>query len=225
MTTYQPLAVTADLEATPLYDVVRRYSSGNIDTLMVAASYAIEDLCGCRLAPFSGLTESSRATATDIDESWDVGSAPLDTAGALAQSRAQSLGASQLVRQCWVRNRPPTRPDLWTGAVSSISILRAVSGSQVIGPSSIGGAIQFEPDIGHIRFYYGSFIPVGSTLLVTYSGGYSTVPPSLVRATCYEAAKMAFLELDPEARPDMDLAELDKMIETLCSAYLLEGDD
>src|SRR5579859_1938372 len=125
---------------------------------MIQASYAVEDYCAVRLAPFTGLVESCRAMAMDVEESWDVYT-PVDQSSALAMSRAQSLGAAQLVRHTWVRNRPPTRNDLWQGQVTDITILRAVSGSQDIGGSSVAGAIQYEQDTGHIRFYYGSFIP------------------------------------------------------------------
>ena len=190
---------------------------------MIQASYAVEDYCNVRLAPFTGLQESARAVAMDVDEAWDVYT-PLDQASALAMSRAQSLGAAQLVRHTWLRNRPPTRNDLWQGQVTDILVLRAVSGSQDIGASSVSGAIQYEQDTGHIRFFYGSFIPPGSTLLVTYNGGYNPVPGSLVMATCIKAAIIAITTFAPSAAKDLDLAVMKGEYAELTAAFVLDAD-
>jgi hypothetical protein len=43
------------------------------------------------------------------------------------------------------------------------------------------------------------FLPVGSRVQVTYSGGYTTVPADLVRACKFMAASIVVRELNPEA--------------------------
>ena len=218
------LAQASDIQATPLWEIVQRYPQVNLNALLAQASGAVEDYCNVRLAPFTGLVETARATALDTEEAWDMFT-PLDQNSALAFSRAQSLGSSQLVRHHWVRNRPPTRNDLWQGSIQDITILRAISGSQDITAGVMSNAIQYEQDTGHIRFYFGSFIPPGSTFVVTYSGGYNPVPASLVLATCFKAAIIAITTLQPEQNKGaLDIDILKQEFAELCSPFVLDGD-
>jgi hypothetical protein len=221
MSAYVPLATPADLYASPLLDLFRNLTAEAVYDRIVRASQAAEDYCRTRLSPFT-VTESCRAAAVDVDETWDLYT-PLDTPGQLALSRAQSLGAAQLVRHAWVRNRPPIRQELWSGQITTITIERSVSGSQTLTDPS---QWQYEADTGHIRFYYGSFIPVGSTLLITYTGGYTPeVPMGLRMATLYGAAVLALVELTPGARPSVDLTELAQTRDALLGPFCVGADE
>lgn len=107
-----------------------------------------------------------------------------------------------LVRHFWVREYPPRYPEMWTGVVNSISVRRSFSGTQTVDPSTT----QYEPDTGHVRFQLGTFIPAGTTILCTYSGGYSTVPADLVRAAKLLTASLIVRELAPSSQSrDPDL--------------------
>lgn len=71
--------------------------------------------------------------------------------------------------------------------------------------------IQFEPDTGHVRFQLGTFVPPGTTIRVTYNGGYATVPADLVQACKTMAASIAVRELNPmqHGGHDPDLLRMD----------------
>lgn len=189
-----PLATSAQMQEGPFKDLVRDYSVSALADLMLSATRVCEDACDRRLAPFTGVSESQRADAMDVEDALDS-YVPLDPAGQLGMSRAQSLGSTLLVRHFWVREFPPRYPELWSGSVSGLSLLRSYSGTQTVMVSTL----QFEPDTGHCRFQLGTFVPPGTTIVVTYSGGYQTVPASLVEACKYEAASIALTELDPSA--------------------------
>ena len=183
---------------------------------MTRASRAVESYCNARLSPFT-LTESCRAQAVDPDEQIDAYT-PLDQIGMLGLSRAQSLGSSELVRHTWVRERPRVWVDQWVGSVSNVVIYRSFSGSQTVTAS----ALQYETDTGHIRFAFGTYVPQGSTIVVTYSGGYNPIPDDLIQATVYKATEIALLDLEPEARPEIDLSELIAATATLLSPYVAD---
>ncbi|RCH70441.1 hypothetical protein DT019_02850 [Streptomyces sp. SDr-06] len=168
------------------------YSTTAQSNLMLQATRACESACDRRLAPFTGVVETQRADAMDIEDAMDA-YVPLDPTSQLGFSRAQSLGSTLLTRHFWVREHPPRYPELWTGSISSISLFRSFSGQQSVSVS----AIQYEPDTGHVRFALGTFVPPGTTIQVVYSGGYSTVPADLVQACQYMAASMAVKQLDP----------------------------
>lgn len=185
------------------------------NSIMVPASRAIESYCNRRLTPFTGLVESVRAQNIDPDEQTDVYT-PLDQTAMLGMSRAASLGSSELVRHAWLREFPPRWTDLWTGSITQIDIYRAVSGSQTITDSTNW---QYETDTGHVRFTLGTFLPQGSTIKFTYSGGYSTTPDDLKTACELKATLIALLFLEPEARPDVDTAELNAEIKELLAPY------
>ncbi|MFE4867728.1 hypothetical protein [Streptomyces sp. NPDC056682] len=176
----------------PFANLVSGFSSTAQANLMLQATRACESACDRRLAVFSGVTETQRADAMDIEDAMDA-YVPLDPTSQLGFSRAQSLGSTLLTRHFWVREHPPRYPELWTGSIASISLLRAYSGTQTVSVSTI----QYETDTGHVRFQLGTFVPPGTTIVATYSGGYSTVPADLVQACQYMAASMAVKQLDP----------------------------
>ncbi|MEE6264875.1 hypothetical protein V2E29_04340 [Streptomyces diastatochromogenes] len=144
------------------------------------------------MAPFAGVVETQRADAMDIEDAMDA-YVPLDPASQLGFSRAQSLGSTLLTRHFWVREHPPRYPEMWTGSITSLSLYRSYSGQQTVAVNTL----QYEPDTGHVRFQLGTFVPPGTTIQVTYSGGYATVPADLVQACQYMAASMAVKQLDP----------------------------
>lgn len=215
---YTPLATLANLTSTPLKDLTTNYTVPEQQNLITRASRAIETYCGRRLAPFTK-TESHRAEGLDPDESADNYGMLLDTAGILGQSRAQSLGSTDLVRHVFLRERPVQWEEMWTGAINTCTIYRSFSGSQVVDITTL----QYETDTGHVRFSLGTFLPQGSTISINYTGGYSpAVPDDLIQATMFKAAELAIVNLLPEDRPGVDLTELRQMIASLCAPYLAD---
>lgn len=187
-----PLASVAQFTEGPFANLVSGYSGTAQSNLMLQATRACESACDRRLAPFTNIIETQRADAMDIEDAMDA-YVPLDPTSQLGFSRAQSLGSTLLTRHFWTREHPPRYPELWTGSISAITLYRSYSGAQLINV----GQIQYEPDTGHCRFALGTFVPPGTTIQVTYSGGYITVPADLVQACQYMAASMAVKQLDP----------------------------
>ena len=187
-----PLASVAQFTEGPFANLVSGFSPQAQADLMLQATRACESACDRRLAPFTGVTETQRADAMDIEDAMDA-YVPLDPTSQLGFSRAQSLGSTLLTRHFWLREFPARYPEMWTGSISSISLLRSYSGTQSVSISTI----QYETDTGHVRFQLGTFVPPGTTIVATYSGGYSTVPADLVQACQYMAASMAVKQLDP----------------------------
>lgn len=187
-----PLATVAQFQEGPFANLVSGFSVNALNTIMLTATRNCEAACDRRLAPFTNIVESQRGDALDIEDALDA-YVPLDPTSQLGFSRAQSLGSTLLVRHFWVREYPPRYPELWSGSISAISLLRSYSGSQIVDTSTI----QYETDTGHVRFQLGTFIPPGTTIKVTYSGGYQTVPADLVEACRFMAASIAVKQLDP----------------------------
>ena len=187
-----PLATVAQFQEGPFANLVDKFSNLAITNIMLTATRNCESACDRRLAPFTGVTESQRAEALDIEDALDA-YIPLDPTSQLGFSRAQSLGSTLLVRHFWTREYPPRYPELWTGSISAISLLRSYSGSQIVDTSTI----QYETDTGHARFQLGTFVPPGTTIKVTYSGGYQTTPADLVEACRFMAASIVVKQLDP----------------------------
>ena len=215
---YTPLASTADLEASSLVEVVRDVPEPHRAALMIRASRSIESQCERRFAPFT-ITETGRASTVDIDDSGgDIGG-PVPWAVSIAQSRARSLGgAGDLVRHIFLREYPPQWSELWVGALVSVWVDPGLAGSYQV---PLGG-VQYEPDTGHIRLALGTYVPMGSTVRVTYSGGYSPVPDDLLQACLYEATEMAFHELLPEKKGDVDMGALASIKDRMLAGYVRE---
>lgn len=187
-----PLATVAQFTSGPFGGLVSGFSAQAQSDLMLQATRACESACDRRLTPFTNITETLRAEAMDVEDALDA-YVPLDPTSQLGFSRAQSLGSTLLVRHFWTREFPARYPEMWTGSISSITLYRSYSGAQ----SVVVSGVQFQPDTGHVRFQLGTFVPAGTTIQVTYSGGYSTVPADLVQACQYMAASMAVKQLDP----------------------------
>lgn len=189
-----PLATSADMQAGQFADLVRDYSSSDLDQLMVEATRLCEGIAGRRLAPFTAVPETHRATGIDPDEYTDSTNLPMDILGSLGRSYANALGAGDQVRHCWLNEFAPRYPEMWAYANLQVTLLRSYGGSQTVNAVTIIGA---ENDSGHIWFTLGTFLPVGSLIRAVYDGGYATVPADLARACKLQAAVLALGEIDP----------------------------
>src|SRR3954468_5921515 len=189
-----PLATSADMQAGQFADLVRAYSAADLGPLMVEATRVCEGVAGRRLAPFTGVPETHRATGIDPDEYTDASSLPMDILGSLGRSYANALGAGDQVRHCWLNEFAPRYPEMWAYSNLQVTILRSYGGSQSVMSASLVGA---ENDSGHIWFTLGTFLPLGSLIRVQYGGGYSMVPADLGRACKLQAAVLVLGEIDP----------------------------
>jgi hypothetical protein len=192
--TVTPLATAAQMQEGAFADLVRSFSAQALSDLMIEATRECEGDIGRRLAPFAGLTESHRAEGIDPDEYADSANLPMDLQGTLGRSYAMALGASTLVRHCWLNEYAPRHPELWSYSNVAITLVRSYGGTQQVTQSQI---LTTNPDTGHVLFQLGLFMPIGTIVQVTYGGGYQTVPADLVRACKYMAASIAVTELDP----------------------------
>ena len=190
--TLTPLCTSAIMQSGAFADLVRDFAPATLDHLMLRATRLCESATDRRLAPFTNITESQRAQMLDVDDITEI-PGPMEPSAQLGFSRAQSLGTSQLVRHFWLREYPPRYPEMWTGSVTSINLLRSYSGTQAVVPNTT----QYEPDTGHCRFQLGTYVPTGTTIVVVYSGGYSTVPLDLEQACEFMAASLVLKQLDP----------------------------
>jgi hypothetical protein len=189
-------------------DLAKGYTSLTAQQdLLAEATRLCEDACDRRFAAFT-ITETQRADALDVEDALDA-YVPLDPTSQLGFSRAMSLGSTLLARHFWVRERPARYPEFWTGTINSINLRRSFSGIQTVDVSQI----QYEQDTGHVRFQLGTFVPPGTTIVCNYSGAYTTMPASLVRAGKFMAASLLVRELDPvqHSGHDPDLLRTDAL--------------
>lgn len=187
-----PLCTSAILQSGAFADLVRDFSGPTLDHLMLRATRLCESAVDRRLVPFTNIIETQRAAMLDVDDITEI-PGPMEPSAQLGFSRAQSLGTSQLVRHFWLREYPPRYPEMWTGSITSITLLRSYSGTQAVVPNTT----QYEQDTGHCRFQLGTYVPTGTTIVVTYSGGYTTVPLDLEQACEFMAASLVLKQLDP----------------------------
>lgn len=183
---------------------------------MKRATRSVESRCERRLAPFTGLVESCRAEGVDIEQ---VGAAlfPLDLQGALGRSTAAAYGTVNLVRDFWLREFPPNYTELWSYDITSFEIIRFWGDSQFVTPDSLEGP---QPDSGHLRVQLGTFLPIGSTVIITYSGGYTAgVPDDLNLACVLQAIKLLLIGAEPELRKGMDTDNLDEELTLLLQPF------
>ena len=213
-----PLATSADMQSGQFADLVRDYSAPDLNQLMIEATREAEGICGRRLAPFTQLPESHRATGIDPDEYTDSTSLPMDILGSLGRSYANALGAGDQVRHVWLNEFAPRYPEMWTYSNLQVTILRSYGGSQTVNTATLMGA---EPDSGHVWFTLGTFLPLGSLIRASYDGGYQTIPADLGRACKYLAAVTALSEIDPAgAQFGHDPGELEARAERILAAYM-----
>jgi len=213
-----PLVTWAQVSEGAFADLLRDYTNPSAQQdLLIEATRLCESIADRRLAQFANLVETQRAEAFDIEDALDA-YIPLDPTSQLGFSRGQSLGSTMLVRHYWVRSYPPRVPEYWTGSISQVELLRSFSGAQVVDPSTL----QYEPDTGHVRFQLGTFVPAGTTIVTTYSGGYSTVPADLARACKYLVASIVASELNPLDDTGHNPLELEAKATDILTAYMRE---
>ena len=194
--TLTPLCSVVQFTSGALGDVVAMYPAESLIDVLAEGTRQIEDYTDRRLAPFTGLTETTRAAGLDTDEYAGSPNMPISIQGALGESFASSIGIQSLVRHCWLSQYPVHYQDLWSyGSGQTITVIRSYGGSQQMFPGQI---LDGPDDTGHIWFQLGQFIPPGSRIRVAYNGGYSTVPASLVRANKYWSASLILRELNPD---------------------------
>jgi hypothetical protein len=189
-----PLVSAAQFTEGPYGDLVKDYSPQALADLLSEATRECESETGRRLVPFT-VTETHRAEGMDPDEYTDSANIPMDIQGTLGRSYAQALGVTTLVRHCWLNEYAVRYPEMWSYSNVQITIVRSYGGSQNLSAAQFTGA---ENDSGHVWFHLGMFIPTGSLIRVTYSGGYTvSIPADLVRAGRCMAAYLAVRDLDP----------------------------
>lgn len=192
-----PLITWAEFTSGAFRDLVREYTDATAQTAMlIEATREAEAECGRRLAPFAGLVETQQAYGIDPDELSGSDSLPLDLAGSLGRSWANSVGGgmSSLVRRMHVDQYAGRYADMWTYSNVSIRVFRSYGGSQDVTSQIVMGP---NPDTGFVWFQLGTWLPLASEFRVTYSGGYTTTPADLARAVKYLTAAIAVAELDP----------------------------
>lgn len=195
MATFTPLATSTDFNASAYADMAAHITTAELTRIMVAATRTCENACGRRLAPFDQLVETTRLQDGDVEDVLPVG-LPLPMQAQMGIDYANALSMPALVRFFQVRNYPGTFPDLWTGAIESFTISWSVQISPFTVPAQ---AIQFFPDTGLGTFNIGTFVPPGATGVITYSGGYTTVPDDLKQAALDMAAWHLARMLDPNS--------------------------
>jgi hypothetical protein len=192
-----PLCTATNFQESPFGDLVAKYTEQALADLMTESTRICESKCGGRrFAPFT-VTETHRADAIDPDEYSDQSNLPMDIQSTLGTSYAQALGASSLVRHTWIDQCAPLYQDLWTYSNVSVTVIRSYGGTQDLTAGQILNGP--EPDTGHLWFQLGLFLPVGSRVQVTYSGGYTVaIPGDLVRAARLMAAWQVVSDLNPD---------------------------
>ena len=205
-----PLATTGQMLDGPYGDLVRDFSQTALADLMTAATREIESRTSRRLAPFTGVVETSRLEAGDLMD-FGGSSVPLPGRSQMGIDYARAIGVGgNMARYAWVREYPPRFQEFWSGSITGVNVFWPYQqAAYVIGQQQI----HYSVDTGKLRFLLGTFLPFGAEAEITYSGGYQTVPFDLTRLCLYVAADMALSELDPAQRPDLDLsARIDKAL-------------
>ncbi len=186
------------------------WTQAALTQLMVRATRRIEARCQHRLAPFSAKVESHRASGISPDEYGEQGDMPMDLTGALGWSQAAALGVSSMVREFWLDEFAPNYPELWTYDLTTVEILRTFGDVSSFQASDFAALQGPELDTGHCKMQIGTYCPVGSTIRVTYGGGYTVeIPDDLNMACVLQATKLVLIGAEPELRKGMDTAELD----------------
>lgn len=212
---YAPLAAPSDMLDGPLSYILKGAKESFIAATLARASRNIEARCARRFAPFGPITQSERAEG--VGSGVGNSDAPMSMSSALALSRARAFGSfGDMVRDSWLDEYAPLLPELWTYSAVSVTVTAPFGGAgQTVIP--VEGP---RPDTGHLRLPYGTYCPPGSTIAVTYSGGYTVATPDdLVQATILQATKLFILSIEPEKRSGLGTDDLDLEIDALIAPY------
>ena len=189
----QPLCTPAELQTGAFADLTRAFDPEALLDFCEEATRQAESIADRRFVPFT-LTESLRADAVDPDElGLATSGIPLDLSATLGSSYAAALGSvGNLVRRLWLSECAPLYPEMWAYSDVSVNVTLSIGGTQPVqvmrGPQN---------DTGALWLHLGTFVPQGSLVEVTYTGGYQTIPANLRRAGKYLAAAICCRELDP----------------------------
>lgn len=224
VTTLTPLATKEDFKewaSNPeLTQNEQRWPDSVLDKLMLRATRAIESRCERRLAPFASKVESQRAFGISPDEYGEQGDLPMDLTGALGWSQAASLGVGSMVREFWLEETAPAYQDLWTYDLQSLEILRTFGDTQTFQASDFAALQGPETDTGHVRMQIGTYCPIGSTLRITYGGGYTAgIPDDLTQACILQAMKLVLIGNEPYTREGLSTSILDDELIMLLGPY------
>jgi hypothetical protein len=209
-----PLVTPAEMVEGPFADLVRGYSTQALTNLLVDATRGCESEVQRQLTPFTK-TETHRAEGIDPDEFTGGSPFPPGLPGGLSRSSTAAFGVESMVRHVWLSEYPPIFPALWTYSGVQVTLLRSGGGTEVLP----GGQVTGPEHDGHVWFTPGTFLPTGSLIRITYSGGYGTVPGDLRRACKYLAASIAVRELDPQARTGHSADDLEARAVAWLSPY------
>lgn len=222
--TVTPLATAQDLSDfssnQELLQNKTRWPDGSIDRLMIRATASIESRCQRRLAPFTAKVESHEAHGIDPSEYGDQGGMPMDLTGALGWSQAAALGVSDMVRKFWLDENPPMYQDLWTYNLTTVEILRTFGDTQTFQVSDFPTFQGPEFDTGMVRMPIGTYCPIGSTIRITYGGGYTVaIPDDLNMACIFQAMKLIIIGAEPYSREGLTSDSLERELVMLLAPY------
>ena len=221
--TISPLATAADfIEFGSNAELVQNtdvWNDQTINRLLVRATTHLQTRCQRRIVPFTGKVESHRAYGISPDEYGEQGDMPMDLTGALGWSQASALGVSSMVREFWLDETAPIYGEWWTFTLETVEIERTFGDVQTFsGPDFVQWQGP-EVDTGHIRMPIGTYCPIGSTIRVTYGGGYNPIPDDLNLACIFQAMKFLLIGAEPEERIGMTTKDLDAEIVALIGEY------
>ncbi len=194
-----PLCEWEDCSRGAFSDLARGYTDpDDQNRILCEATRLIEQITDRRLVPFTGHTETCRATGVDPDE-YPLSGSPVSIASALGQSYAGALGSDDGVRHVWLREYAARYPEMWRYTDVSVQVVNTYGGTTQAGTGA-GTPVQVigaEVDTGHLWFPMGAWVPLGSTVRMTYGGGYDPIPADLVRAGKLMTAAIIMRELIP----------------------------
>lgn len=212
--TYAPIVSPTDFNDGAFAYMTRGVSAPHLLNVLTRASRSVESRCQRRFSPFVNLTESSTAAGVSMFGVGMDADLPLPMIGSLGMSKGRALGVTNLVQDMWLTEYAPSWPELWSYSNVSVTLQRTWGDRQTLIQSQLVGP---ELDTGHLRFPIGTLCPVGTTIVATYSGGYTTIPDDIQQAVAYTAAKTLIVEIEPQNRPGMDTNDLDmQIVELLC---------
>jgi hypothetical protein len=202
-----PLCTWSQFTEGAFADLARNYTNTQVQTdLLLEATRICEGIADRRLVSFT-VTETHRAEGIDPDEYGDAANLPLDLQGTLGRSYAYALGASTLIRHCWLNEYAVRHPEYWAYGNVSVQLVRSYGGTQNLASTQTVGP---EADSGHLWFNLGVFCPIGTLIRVTYTGGYQQIPADLIRACKLVTASLVLRELSPNSQsrnPELLTAE------------------
>jgi hypothetical protein len=197
-----------------------RWPEDAIETLMVDATTMLQSRSQARLSPFTGKTETHQAKGISPDEYGQQGDIPMDLTGALGWSQAAALGVNSMVREFWLDENAPMYQEWWSFDLEQVEILRTFGDTQLFSsPADFASWQGPDVDTGHVKMPIGTYCPIGSTIKVTYGGGYNPIPGDLKMACIFQAMKLIIVGMEPQMRKGMDLNELDAEITLTISPY------